>query len=312
MPAIRTDGLAKRYPGGVQALVAIDLAVPHGDIFGLLGPNGAGKTTLIRILLDIIRPSGGHAEILGFDTQTQAVEARRHVGYLPSSPRFYAHMTAADMLDFITRARSIEPDRRYLGSLIDRLALDPSRPIHTLSRGNQQKVGLIVALMAKPDVVILDEPTTGLDPLVQEAVLEIVREVAKEGRTVFFSSHILHEVEHVCRRVAVLRAGELVGSFDLAEERRLAPRRVTVTFGAPVPADAFEGVPGVRVLAVEGLRVVFEAPHGIDALVKRLGSYTVAEIESHEPTLEDFFFALYQAPAGTSAGDHQAPRSESS
>ncbi len=292
-PAIATDGLTKRYPGGVRALADVCLLVGRGEVFGLLGPNGAGKTTLIRILLDMIRPSDGWAAILGFDTQGQGVDARRHVGYLPSSPRFYAQMTAGDMFEFAAAARNVTVDEAYVAALVERFDLNPSRPIRTLSRGNQQKVGLVVALMAKPELVILDEPTTGLDPLMQEQVLEVVREVARDGRTVFFSSHILHEVEHLCDRIAVLREGEMVGVYDLVEQRRLSIRRVTVTFDSPPPAEAFAGIPGVGVLDAQGARLVFSVAGQADALVKRLGLYTVLQIEAHEPTLEEFFFSLY-------------------
>jgi ABC-2 type transport system ATP-binding protein len=279
--------------------VGVGLTVGSGEIFGLLGPNGAGKTTLIRILLDMIRPSDGWAAILGFDTQGQGVEARRHVGYLPSTPSLYARMTAAEMFEFAAAARAVRLDTQYLDALVERFDLDPERPIRTLSRGNQQKVGLVVALMAKPELVILDEPTTGLDPLMQEQVLDVVREVARDGRTVFFSSHILHEVEHLCDRVAVLREGEMVGVYELAEQRRLSTRQLTVTLDGVPPADVFADVPGVRVIEVQGTRVVFAVAGPVDALVKRLGSYTVLQLEAHEPTLEEFFFSLYGAADGT-------------
>jgi ABC-2 type transport system ATP-binding protein len=283
----------------VRALADVGLTVGRGEVFGLLGPNGAGKTTLIRILLDMIRPTSGRAAILGFDAQGQGVEARRHIGYLPSTPSLYARMTAAEMFEFAAAARAVPLDTRYVDALVERFDLNPERAIRTLSRGNQQKVGLVVALMAKPELVILDEPTTGLDPLMQEQVLDVVREVARDGRTVFFSSHILHEVEHLCDRIAVLREGEMVGVYDLAEQRRLSTRRLTVTLDAVPPADAFVGLPGVQVIEAQGTRVVLGVAGPVDALVKRLGMYTVLQIEAHEPTLEEFFFSLYGAADGT-------------
>ncbi len=294
-PAVYTEQLGKQYAGSVRALADVSLAVPRGTVFGLLGPNGAGKTTLIRILLDMIRPTSGYARILGWDAQHQGVEARRHVGYLPGSPRFYSDMNGADLFAFVARVRRVEVDRDYVGSLVDRLQVSVNRPIHTLSRGNQQKVGMVAALLARPELVILDEPTTGLDPLMQEQVLEIVREVAAEGRTIFFSSHILHEVEHVCDRVAVLRGGELVGVFDLAAQRRLTSRPVTVTFGVPPPVEAFAGIEGVSIASVDGATIAFNVTDGVGELVKRLGRFAVLELDSHEPTLEEFFFSLYQA-----------------
>ena len=296
VPAIETRGLAKTYPGGVQALKGLDLAVNQGEVFGLLGPNGAGKSTTIRILIDMIRPTAGRASILGFDTQEQGVEARRRLSYLPSDPQFYSKMTADELFNFVANARGIESNagfRDYLRSLTERFDLDTGRPIRTLSRGNRQKVGLVTALMSRPEVLILDEPTSGLDPLMQEVTNELVREVSAEGRTVFFSSHILPEVEEVCDRVAVLREGELVGVFDLAEQRKLASRQVVVRFGEAPPADAFHGLDGVHVLDATGDRVTFEVHDGFDVLVKRLASFTVVDIEAREPTLEEFFFALY-------------------
>jgi beta-exotoxin I transport system ATP-binding protein len=295
IPAIETRGLAKTYVGGTRALAGVDLVVEQGTIFGLLGQNGAGKTTLIRILLDMIRPTHGSALLMGFDTQRQGVEARRHIGYLPSSPRFYSHMNAGQALRLSAELRGIYADEVYVEGLMKRLDLDPQREIQTLSRGNQQKVGLVLALAAKPDVVILDEPTSGLDPLIQEEVLGIVRDVAAEGRTVFFSSHILHEVEDICDRAAVLRAGELVGVYDLAAERRLAARQVTAVFDREPDSDAFSSLPAeIRVLGRDGRRVTFALTGEVDPLLKALAGHHVTEIEAHRPTLEDFFFGLYR------------------
>ncbi|MGE3855354.1 MAG: ABC transporter ATP-binding protein [Dehalococcoidia bacterium] len=303
-PAIETARLGKQYRGGVRALADVDLAVPAGTVYGLLGQNGAGKTTLIRILLDMIRPTEGAARILGFDCQDDGVVARSHVGYLPSSSAYYSYMTGDDLFDFVARARGVPRDAALQEDLIARLDLNPDRAIRTLSRGNQQKVGLVAALLARPEVVILDEPTSGLDPLMQDVVLDIVREVAAEGRTVFFSSHILTEVERVCDHVAVLRAGRLVGAFDLAEQRRIAARTVSVRFdGPPPPASAFEGLDGARFARVEAGRVVFEVRNGFDALVKRLAQFTVLDIDAREPTLEDFFLSLYtDAPEAAGGG----------
>jgi len=303
VPAIETVRLGKTYAGGTRALADVDLAVTQGHIFGLLGQNGAGKTTLIRILLDMIRPTSGYARVLGADTQRDPVGARRHVGYLPSAPRFYAGMTGAQMIDLAASLREVDLDGAYVDRLVDRLDLNPSRVISTLSRGNQQKVGLIAVLATKPEVVMLDEPTSGLDPLMQEEVLTIVREVAQDGRTVFFSSHLLHEVEHICDRAAVLRDGELVGVFDLAAERRLAVRQVVVTFDAPPPDAALAAIEGARVLARDGARVTFGLTGEVDPLVKALSAYHVLELEAHAPTLEDFFFTLYRGDAPEPAAE---------
>jgi len=292
-PAIEAVRLGKQYRGGVRALADVDLQVPAGTVYGLLGQNGAGKTTLIRILLDMIRPTEGRASILGLDCQDDGVAARAHVGYLPSSAQYYSYMTGRDLFDFVASARGVSADSALLDGLVQRLDLNPDRAIRTLSRGNQQKVGLIAVLLARPDVVILDEPTSGLDPLMQDVVLDIVREVAAEGRTVFFSSHILTEVERVCDHVAVLRAGRLVGAFDLAEQRRIAARVVTVRFADMPPAHAFDGMEGARFLREEAGRAVFEVRDGFDVLLKRVAQFTVVDMDAREPTLEDFFLSLY-------------------
>lgn len=304
MPAIETVRLGKTYAGGTRALADVDLRVEQGQIFGLLGQNGAGKTTLIRILLDMIRPTSGYARLMGFDTQREPVEARRHVGYLSSSPRFYSGMTGGAMIDLVAALRDVDLDQAYVDRLVERLDLNPTREISTLSRGNQQKVGLIATLATKPDVVMLDEPTSGLDPLMQEEVLAIVREVAEDGRTVFFSSHLLHEVEQICDRAAVLREGELVGVFDLAAERRLAVRQVVVTFDTPPPDADLVAIEGAHVLSRAGVRVTFGLTGEVDTLLKALAHHHVLDIEAHAPTLEDFFFTLYRGgeEAATASG----------
>ena len=292
-PAIELDCLSKRYVGGPLALDGVSFSVQPGEAFGLLGPNGAGKSTAIRILLHMARPTGGRAAVMGFDAQDDPVAARRLLGYLPGNPKFYGKMTAVGLFQFVARARGLSREsgfEAYTAALVRRLGLDDGRPLRILSRGNQQKVGLVVALMARPPVVILDEPTSGLDPLVQEVTHDLVREVSAEGRTVFFSSHILPEVEEVCHRVAVLREGAL-------RPRRAAPYRRPddpVTFDAPPSADAFFGLHDVTVSAVEGARVTFRVRDGIDGLVKRLTGFTVLELESREPTLEDFSLAVRQ------------------
>ncbi|MDA1062145.1 MAG: ABC transporter ATP-binding protein [Chloroflexi bacterium] len=295
VPAIRFEGLEKRY-GDVRALAGIDLDVPQGTVFGFLGPNGAGKTTAIRVLLDLIRPSAGRVELLGLDAQRDAVEVRRRCGYLPGDLELYEGMTGREFLDYVEALRGGRGsvDARYRETLIERLRLDPSRRIGALSKGNRQKVGVVQALMARPEVVVLDEPTSGLDPLVQEEVEAILGEVVADGRTVFFSSHVLTEVEQIAGSVAMLRAGRIVAVVDLAEERRLAPRRVTVTFDAPVPADAFAGLDGVRVVTADERHATFESHDHMDPLIKALARYPVRTLETHELSLEELFLSYYE------------------
>ncbi len=298
--AIELEALTKRY-GSVLALDDVELRVEPGELFGFLGPNGAGKTTAIRILVDLIRPTAGHARVLGLDAQRDARAVRARVGYLPGDLRLYEHLTGHELLELIASLRGGTVDARYRDDLIARLQLDPSRAIGELSRGNRQKVGIVQALMSRPALVLLDEPTSGLDPLMQEEVEALLRETVRDGGTVFFSSHVLSEVEQICTRVAMLNRGAILDVFDLAEQRRLAPRTVAVTFAEPPPADAFAGLAGVTVLAHDGRRVEFAARDGIDALVKRLAAFTVTTLDTHEPSLEELFLARYQQDATTAA-----------
>ena len=293
--AIRFEGLVKTY-GDVRALHGIDLTVPRGEVFGFLGPNGAGKTTAIRILMDLIRPSAGRAEVLGFDAQRDTLEVRRRCGYLPGDLELYNLLTVDACLDLVASLRG-DVDPRYRGELVERLRLDTGRRIGALSRGNRQKVGLTIALMAKPELVVLDEPTNGLDPLVQDEVEAILREVVADGRSVFFSSHVLAEVEQIARRVAMLRGGRIVAVSDLAEQRRLAPRRVSVAFAEPPPASAFAELDGVRLVSLEGCDAVFETHDEMHALIQALATQRVRTLETHEITLEELFLSYYEEPA---------------
>ena len=307
-PAIRLDGLTKHY-GAVRALSAVDLTVERGEIFGFLGPNGAGKTTAIRILLDLIRPTAGRAEVLGFDAQRQSLEVRRRVGYLPGDLRLYDRMTGLEFLELIASLRGEPVDVRYRDRLIARLQLDPGRPIGTLSHGNRQKVGIVQALMTRPQLLVLDEPTSWLDPLMQEEMQSLLREVTADGRSVFFSSHDLSEVEQVCSRVAMLRDGRLIDVVVPAEARRLAPQRFAVSFAAPPPRDAFAALAGVQLVSLAGAEVVFEARDGVDALVRRLASFTVTRLETHELSLDELFRSYY-APGAEDAPGGRASRAE--
>lgn len=254
-PAIEFAGLTKRY-GAVRALDGVDLVVQRGEVFGFLGPNGAGKTTALRVLMDLIRPTSGHVRVFGHDAQQEPVTVHRLCGYLPADAGLYSGMSADAYLRLVGALRD-GVDEPYRDSLIERLRLERDRPIGTLSRGNRQKVGLVQALMARPPLVVLDEPTSGLDPLMQEVVEETLRAYARDGGTVFFSSHVLAEVEQVCDRVAMLRAGRVEDVFALEAERRLAEHVVIVEFAVAPPADAFAGLPGVTLQRADGAVYTF-------------------------------------------------------
>ncbi len=295
MSAILTEHLVKTF-GDVRALDGLDLQVEQGELFGFLGPNGAGKSTTIRILLDLIRPTSGRALVFGHDCQAESVTVRRMIGYLPSDPAFPPKMTAHEVFAYTSRLRGAPLDSAYRDDLIERLRVDPGRAVSTLSRGNRQKVGVIQALLGKPPLLILDEPTTGLDPLIQEEVEAILREVVAEGRTVFFSSHILPEVESLCSRAAIVREGRIVRVFDLAEQRRIAPVRVEVTFAAPLPEAAFTGLPSSTELLVRGPRqLTLEVRDGFDPLIKWLANFDVETMEARPQTLEELFVGYYRA-----------------
>jgi len=293
--AILIERLVKTF-GAVRALDGLDLEVGEGELFGFLGPNGAGKSTTIRILLDLIRPNGGRALVFGRDCQADSVAVRRTIGFLPSDPAFPPKMSAHDVFDYTARLRGAEVDSPYRDQLIERLRVDPSRPVSTLSRGNRQKVGLIQALIARPPLLILDEPTTGLDPLIQGEVEAILREVVADGRTVFFSSHILPEVESLCSRAAIVREGRVVRVFDFAEQRRIAPVHVQVTLAQPLPDGATEGIPpSIVLLGSAGRRITLEVRDGFDPLIKWLVNFQVEALEARPQTLEELFVGYYRS-----------------
>ncbi|GBD24371.1 putative ABC transporter ATP-binding protein YbhF [bacterium HR29] len=293
LPAIRTDGLTKRY-GRVLALDGLALEVERGEVFGFLGPNGAGKTTTIRLLLDLIRPTAGRASILGHDCQRESLAARAQVGYLPGDLRLYDGLTARQHVALAARLRGARPDWRWVGELAERLGLDLDRKAGALSRGNKQKVGILLALFARPPVLILDEPTSGLDPLVQHAVHELLVEEARRGTAVFFSSHVMSEVERVCSRVAVLHRGRLMRIDTVEGLRARAIRRVRVRFDGAVPPRAAFDLPGVTVRHFDAAGAEFEVRGDFDPLVKALAQGHVADLVAELPPLEDVVVQMYE------------------
>ncbi|MEU8245858.1 ABC transporter ATP-binding protein [Nonomuraea sp. NPDC048916] len=286
---VQAEGLTKYY-GRRRGLEDLTLDIQPGEIFGYLGPNGAGKTTTIRLLLDVIRPTRGHVRVLGAGSREAAVRAR--IGYLPGDLVLGDREPARDYLEFLGRVRGGVPGSR-IDALAERLDADLSVPMRKLSKGNRQKVGLIQAFMHEPEFLILDEPTGGLDPLVQQEFLAMVREVRTSGRTVLMSSHVLAEVEHVSDRVGIVRAGRLVAVENVAALREKAVRRVEFHFDAPVPREAFEGLPGVRDLRVEGASVRCTIDGRPDPLIKAAARFTVVHMVSAEPDLEEIFLTYY-------------------
>jgi len=287
--AIRTEGLTKRY-GTVDALSNLDLEVAVGEVLGYLGPNGSGKTTTIRLLLGLIHPTAGRSEIFGLDSQRDAVEAHRRLAYVPGEANLWPSLTGEETLHLLARVQGAV-DERYRDELIDRFDLDISKKVRAYSKGNRQKLILVAGLMGRAELLVLDEPTNGLDPLMEQAFRHSVNEAKERGQTVFLSSHILSEVEALCDRVGILRQGVLVDIGTLADMRHLSSLTIEATFDGSVPD--LSRVPGVTAVAVDG-RVVRCQVHGsVEPLLRVLANAGVHELISREPSLEELFLAHY-------------------
>ncbi|GAB4482157.1 MAG: ABC transporter ATP-binding protein [Anaerolineae bacterium] len=291
MPVIQTDRLTKYY-GKSRGVLDLSLSVEPGEVFGFLGPNGAGKTTTIRILLGLIRATRGSATVLGMDPFREAVALHRRVGYVSGELALYPRLTGEQTLRYFAGLRG-GVDWDFVRDLARRLDFDLSRVVGTYSRGNKQKLGLIQALMNRPELLILDEPTAGLDPLMQQVFYDLVREGRAAGQTFFLSSHILPEVERICDRVGIIRQGRLVEVQTVAVLKQRALRRVTVEFDGPVPAEAFKGLPGVQDLRLENGRLHCTVIGSPDALIKALAAFTVRDLRSEQPGLEEVFLTFY-------------------
>jgi polyether ionophore transport system ATP-binding protein len=296
--AIRTENLSKAF-GSTRALVSLDLEVPEGEVIGYLGPNGAGKTTTIRLLLGLIRATGGRAEIFGIDAQADPVEAHRRLAYVPGEANLWPSLTGTETLHLLGRVYG-HVDTAYRDLLIERFEFDPSKKVRAYSKGNRQKLILIAGLMTGADLLLLDEPTSGLDPLMERAFRDSVREARGRGQTVFLSSHILSEVEALCDRVAILRAGRLVEVGTLAEMRHLSALHVEAELDGVVPD--LVSVPGVSAVEVDGTRLRCQVTGTVEPLLEALTRAGVRRLISREPSLEELFLAHYGARDGETSG----------
>lgn len=288
---IRSRGLSKHY-GSFAALELLNLDVKKGEVLGYLGPNGAGKTTTIRLLLGLIKPTAGQAEIFGMDAQDKKVEIHARLAYVPGEPTLWPSLTGAETLHLLAQVHG-SVDEGYQKKLIKRFKFDPSKKVRAYSKGNRQKITLIAALASRAELLILDEPTAGLDPLMEQAFRESVLEAKANGQTIFLSSHILDEVEALCDRVAILRAGKLVEAGSLAEMRHLSALTVEATFAAKPPkVDHLKGVSGVR---TAGHHLVCQVQGPVDELLSVLAAARPKTLLSREPSLEELFLSLYGA-----------------
>ena len=288
---IRLEGLTKYY-GKKLGIADLNLKVKSGEIFGFLGPNGAGKTTTIRLLLDLLRPTSGKITILGLDAQADSLAVRRSIGYIPSDPSLYGTLSGHDLITYFANLRG-GVQWSKVTALAERLQCDLSRPISSLSRGNKQKLAVIRAFMHEPHLLVLDEPTSGLDPLIQAEFEEIVREAKGEGRTVFLSSHFLHEVEQLADRVGIIRDGRLAAVEEIASLKSRSIRRLEIKFAGPVPEEEFVRLDGVRNVQTQGSTLVCDVAGVLDPLIKAAARHTIVNLKTHEPNLEEIFLAYY-------------------
>jgi len=292
--AIETQGLLKSY-GNVQALRGVDLQVRLGEIFGFLGPNGAGKTTTIRCLLDLIRPNGGVLRVLGLDPQDDPVAVRKRVGYLPGELHMEDNLNVEGVLRFLNKLRGGKADWDFVLHLAERLDLDLDIAVKNLSKGNKQKVGLIQALMHRPELLLLDEPTFGLDPLIQQEALRLVSEARHSGATVFFSSHILSEVEAISDRVGIIRQGVMTEVAETSVLVNRSMRRVRLRFKEPVDTTPLEALAGIQVLLRDSDQdLLLQVEGEMDGLIKALAALPILTMETERPSLEEIFLAYYE------------------
>jgi ABC-2 type transport system ATP-binding protein len=290
-PAIVVDGLVKDY-GSVHAVRGLDVEVPRGRVFGFLGPNGAGKSTTIRCLLDLLRPSAGRLEVLGLDPRRHGVEVRSRIGYVPGELRLPERLTGRELVDAIARLRGgVDAARR--DAIAERLEIDLSRQTRQLSSGNRRKLALLLAFMPRPELLILDEPTAGLDPLVQHTFLDMVREERDAGTTVFLSSHILSEVQRVADHVVILRHGQKVAEGTVAELRGHARQKVEIWFAGEPPLDALRAVRGVADVSADRSQVAATLNGPVQPLVDFLAGQRIDHLLIEEPDLEEAFLGLY-------------------
>ena len=302
---IQTNKLTKSY-GKSRGIIDVTFEIQEGEVFGFLGPNGAGKTTTMRVLMGLLRPTSGSATIGGLDCWTQSTEVKKLVGYLPGEFTFDPGLRGAQIIEYLGNLRG-GVDQAYVRALVERLGFDPSRRFREYSRGNKQKLGVVQAFMHKPRLLILDEPSTGLDPLNQQEFYKMVAEVHAEGRTVFLSSHILPEVEHTCDRVAIIREGRLVKIDHVSSLRDIRQHDVEISFAGPASVEWFKNVAGVARVAQGADEHILQlnVQGALTEIIQIAGEHHATNIDTHEPSLEEIFLRFYEPeqPSAALAGE---------
>jgi ABC-2 type transport system ATP-binding protein len=290
---IEARGLTKDY-GHNRGVMDLSFDVAESELFGFLGPNGAGKSTTIRLFMGLLKPTAGQASIAGFDCWRQSRDVKRLAGYLPGEWTFDAGLTGAQILEYLGNLRG-GVDRTYVRRLMERFELDPSRRFREYSHGNKQKIGLIQAFMNRPRILILDEPTIGLDPLNQQEFYALVAEARAEGQTLFISSHILAEVEHICDRVGIVREGRLVMVDRVANLKEIKSHAMDISFNTPASAEWFAHLPGVISAAVEanGLSLRLIVQGELREVIQAAAAHRATNIATSEPSLEEIFLRFY-------------------
>jgi ABC-2 type transport system ATP-binding protein len=292
MAIVETHELTKRY-GSARGIEDVSMAVEAGEVFGFLGPNGAGKTTTIRTLLDLLHPTSGSATIFGLDSRRESRAIRARLGNLPGDFAYDPRLTGRELVSFLAELRGMS-DLGRAAELAERFRADMDRPLRGLSRGNRQKIGLVQCAFHDPELLVLDEPSSGLDPLMQEEFLAFVTEERDRGRTIFLSSHELDEVQRACDRVGIIRDGRLVAIESVEDVTGRSYRHVTIEFADPLDPDEFRRIPGVRDLVQAGRRLSFKADGAVDPVIKAAARHTVTELELNHPTLEEIFLTYYE------------------